>query len=430
MASSEPDAAALLAREVEEVRASNRDAAGLFEALKLPHALAEIALRPTRVKHLVVRVQALDTYPGSALLVECRSDTLPDALVPRLRAGLAGAAEKACVAGEPQLQAVAAAARETLEGNRLVCCFDEVARIREAVAGEDSVRVQQRKGTVRMRLGGGRYRATALLSVPEQYPDEPITCRLSGSNYTEEMNQVWQVQADTLIRRLHRGFNPLERTGGDGDGGGGDPDDEAKDGGGGGGGEAPEAITTGSLHAIKSDVKLLHRQNELRAEARDKDGRRALTRFTKKEKGKIEAELEADRAEAERRKRLQFQLGGGEPLPSLAVVALWLHDAVGRLPETACQVCDRPVLPADPAALAAMGEADAARPMRAHCSHWFHRECLDRLLTTPPFAAVCARCGERVSHHQWSTNVAELERSWAAEQARARELAEVADSFL
>lgn len=63
-------------------------------------------------------------------------------------------------------------------------------------------------------------------------------------------------------------------------------------------------------------------------------------------------------------------------------------------------------------------------------SHWWHHNCLNKVLTKPPFGLQgCPKCGLRIWHHEWERDIKRLERRWAAKQARDRELNEVADSF-
>lgn len=64
------------------------------------------------------------------------------------------------------------------------------------------------------------------------------------------------------------------------------------------------------------------------------------------------------------------------------------------------------------------------KPYRTYCGCWYHKSCLNTLLTEPPFGIECPNFnyGRRVFHPEWPGDVKQLEREWAAKQARMREV--------
>jgi hypothetical protein len=51
-------------------------------------------------------------------------------------------------------------------------------------------------------------------------------------------------------------------------------------------------------------------------------------------------------------------------------------------------------------------------------------------MTEPPFGAACPFDGRRVYHPDWPSDMKELERAWAAKEARKREIEDATMAFL
>ena len=134
-----------------------------------------------------------------------------------------------------------------------------------------------------------------------------------------------------------------------------------------------------------------------------------------------------------------------------ALVEFVVSEFVTRLPSEECQVCSKRVMPVSPTAKALSDPEHPERPIRVYCGHWcvvtvgklsrhipsrglfrrFHWACLDEFFTRPPFGKPCGMCndGRRVYHPDWPQDIKVLERAWANEQARQREIADAADLF-
>ena len=163
---------------------------------------------------------------------------------------------------------------------------------------------------------------------------------------------------------------------------------------------------------------------------------------TRKEK---EREAEDARVAAIEAGFLQLNAQDMRPTRSVGVVAHFIaRSLVERLPAATCQGCGERLLAADPAAAVAVSKAQ--RATRVYCGCWWHRDCLNTVLTTPPFGMQgCSGCRERranndgdtdrddevvrIWHHDWSRDIKKHEKQWAREQARQREIQEVADAF-
>ncbi|XP_066585335.1 uncharacterized protein [Prorops nasuta] len=118
------------------------------------------------------------------------------------------------------------------------------------------------------------------------------------------------------------------------------------------------------------------------------------------------------------------------PSPSLKVVASFLIRTAKTLPQENCQLCRILCLPLNPEEVI-VNEMEDLHVERLYCGHLFHLHCLITFMKTPPFhgGKKCPTCGQRVYHDKWGLSDKLAEERWAHQQARARELAEVADFF-
>ncbi|CAH1159441.1 unnamed protein product [Phaedon cochleariae] len=118
-----------------------------------------------------------------------------------------------------------------------------------------------------------------------------------------------------------------------------------------------------------------------------------------------------------------------EPSPSLKRSVEFLIDCVKRLPTEKCQFCKKICFPTDPELL----EKDETSPKhieRVYCGHLFHQDCFFSYMKLPPFGnKTCSVCGKKIHHFKWSLSDKLAEDRWAHEQARERELQEVAEFF-
>lgn len=119
------------------------------------------------------------------------------------------------------------------------------------------------------------------------------------------------------------------------------------------------------------------------------------------------------------------------PSPSFLKTADLFINAARLLPQQNCQLCKRPGLPQDPEE-AEKDENSGEHVERLFCNHLFHLDCLLTFMKTPPFQGgkKCPECGERIFHEKWRISEKIAEDRWAHEEARKRELADVADAFI
>lgn len=127
-------------------------------------------------------------------------------------------------------------------------------------------------------------------------------------------------------------------------------------------------------------------------------------------------------------------LGGTiNPQPSLLALVSFLVREVQRLVSHTCPGCKDRVLPGNREEMSLPKLKLKMQPMRTYCGCWYHKSCLNTILTEPPFGLLqcpTVDCGgQRVYHPDWSTDVKQLEKEWAAKQAKLREIEDTMSFF-
>ena len=310
-------------------------------------------------------------------------------------------------------------------------------------------------GVIKLKMSCGRYVASATLTVPPAYPDDPPSLDLGATTSTtmpEGLRRAFAAQAVEIGRKCAVGYtveearraaNPITM-----------PAHVLKF-------EQRYTLDNAKLKTLTSDVRTLKQVSALRGAGKQATGgpqwqktlhnagakaaRRELARLSKSEMTKDMEALELEKAEQQAELSALIAKPSGVANGSLlAMVEFLLYDFVWMLPRETCQVCGRRVMPTDPAELAALladakydggggkkgrmraKEAERRKPIRVFCGHWLHWGCLDTALTTPPFGKQCSRgCGRALYHPDWPSEVAKLEKAWTMKEARRREIEEV-----
>lgn len=205
-------------------------------------------------------------------------------------------------------------------------------------------------------------------------------------------------------------------------------------------------LTTESVKSLKHDVAVLKQISDLRdvnatkarggGFANSTDERREARRELRK---LARSEVAADQAHEEKeremeRKELAASASASAPTvsenaqPCLLVLFKFLVEQFAYgVPDQKCIACNEDVFPADPNSPSITDQAHPRRPMRVFCGHWFHWECLNEWLTTPPFLRHCPVDERRIYHPDWTASIKNLERAWANKEARLREIGEVSE---
>lgn len=386
--------------------------------------ILQVRLENSRVRSCTLKLHWLDGFPATALHLEVESNTLPHTVRKLLEARCSGEAKKAQAAGQPQGPAVLTAGITLFRNSLLLPCVAEITELKthlpvwfpEEKAPASLLQLSEAKGTIRLTAKYRGYQATMEAKVPLAYPDEAPVLSFKQTNFSTAVLKVVQAHANDLLRAHAAGTTQTKHlkflihadkpaaTGS---------------------GEAEASTPTVSdLSATMNDVKWLQRSAELKAHSDDRDARRRLVRMVKAE---VQTRQREEEEAAAKKARGPDRLPG---VPSILPLFAFLYEHLVRLPDLECQRCNKPLLLADPATLAGYKSTDDGYPMVALCGHWMHRSCLVTALTTPPFVKPCAICNERLAHLKWNKEVHVLEKRWAAEQARIREMAEISDFLL
>ncbi|KAL3782905.1 hypothetical protein HJC23_004884 [Cyclotella cryptica] len=338
-----------------------------------------------------------------------------------------------------------------------------------------TIALVESKGKIKINLHNEAYFYNCTIVIDPAYPDySPATggksclLQLQSTNFPSTIQTLLTSQAQEIVRRMQEGLsqeramfmsNPIRL-----------PknfhlnkEDDTSG--------TSRALTQETIKNIKHDTETLKRVNELRkkesaaakitmsngnggyqdhkAMAKErKDARRNIHKLTEVEREadqKLQEKEKEWKLEEKKRSEGYYDLYNTmEPQPCLYVLVKFLVDKVRGLVEEVCPCCKERVLPDDPNELISMyGPTDKngsdhpqqkqhhpkstkkkMKPMRTYCGCWYHKSCLNTLLTEPPFGIECPTvdCGRRVFHPDWPGDIRQLERDWAAREARKREV--------
>ena len=230
--------------------------------------------------------------------------------------------------------------------------------------------------------------------------------------------------------------------------------------------DASVTIKTTDLAKFKKDIRFFKKTKELqRINTSIKKGTKdyAESTSTRRHARKQLKKLNREEVAVERRliqeqereaAMCEAKLNGLEindvPTPSLRVVMEYLIDSFAmKLPIVKCSLCKKSLLPSNPEDLMLLFREGTTttttkkkrnkkstgkrgktkkkqmKPVRLYCGDWFHYSCLDTALTTPPWEKPCPVCGKKMYHKSWPSDVKMLEKRWASEQAKKREVGEI-----
>ena len=374
-----------------------------------------------------------------------------------------------------------------VDTNRFVPCWRELRQCVELVQNSDkdvtnsatkkskqkqsTITLYETKGKIKLSLHNEAYFFNCSITIDPAYPDfsaatggKSCLLELQSTNFPKTITDMMMTQAQDIVRRMQEGLssekamnlsNPVKV-----------PKnfhlniDEMKE-------KYKARLTKDTISNIKHDTEALKKVTDLRnkeassvrapgdngyvdhkALAKDrKDARRAIQKLTLEEKAadqKLEEKEQAWKLEEQKRNAGYYDVyiptgGTISPQPSLYVLITFLVQKVKGLVGETCPCCEKRVLPVCPDELKSIyttpssgsGKSDKKtkqlkkmKPYRTYCGCWFHKSCLNTLLTEPPFGIECpnANCRRRVFHPEWPGDVKQLEREWAAKQARLREI--------
>ena len=461
------------------------EAQSMFPAVNVPTSTPSFLIATyertpyTRIK---MTMTFPDGYPSHPLIVNIDQDAVvPPGLKKKLEK------ELNIVATEQPTQQVRAVWERLVsfvDTNLFVPCWKELRQCVEMVQKSDSttatsnkkskqkqstITLYESKGKIKLSLYNEEYYINVNITIDPAYPDfsaatggKSCLVELKSTNFPKPITDMMITQAQDIVRRMQEGLsadranslsNPVKV-----------PKnfhlniDEMKE-------KYKARLTKDTISNIKHDTEALKKVTDLRkkeassvkapgdngyvdykALAKErKDARRAIQKLTDEEKAadqQLEEKELAWKLEEQKRNAGYYDVyiptgGTITPQPSLYVLVTFLVKKVTGLVLEQCPCCSKRVLPVCPDELKSIYNSSSSsksdkkakemrkmKPYRTYCGCWFHKACLNKLLTEPPFGIECpnANCGRRVFHPEWPGDVKQLEREWAAKQARLREI--------
>ena len=352
--------------------------------------------------------------------------------------------------------------------NLFVPCMSEIRWLKNSIRnrkkGKSTISTDKTSGTVKVSLTLGKYNVHVLTKIPANYPENALKFELRSETYPHSVLFRYTNIANDIARRCALGWpekTALMNAIGQGQGPKSLEKEKKKS-----KNEASVAIKTTDLAKFKKDMRFLKKTKELRQinssiKKGTKDYAESTTtrRHARKQLKKLNREeVEVERRLIQEQEReaaiCEAKLKGLDindvPTPSLRVVIEYLIDSFAmKLPIVACSLCTKSLLPSNPEDLMLLfreGSSSATargtkkkksssrdrkvkkkrmKPVRLYCGDWFHYSCLDKALTTPPWNKTCPTCKKRMYHKSWPSDVKQLEKRWANEQAKKREVGEI-----
>ena len=416
----------------------------LPEAAILTQNRETICFRVVRTAYssLQVRVQFTEEYPKKVPIVEITNKSLPPPLLRNKERECEAAAKKQL--GRPQLEAIFTLIYDFVQDNLFIPCWKEVKKVAAMCEGKShKLGCDDKRGLLQLRLRNGEYKQSVDIRVPEAYPEEGVEIRFVAGNLPWGIANVYKSHSEEVVRRCVHGLTAEQALDAirDIDAG---RNQRSKL-------EVAQAakervvLNKESLKSLQHDVKVLKRFADLReanvAKEKNHQGtlhtteerrefRKSLRRLAKTEHASDAADEERRLCKAEQQEALRLE--GARPKSSaqpslLASITYLLQHYMGTLPHEICQSCKQCCFPTDPHSPIMSDAESDQHPLRVVCGHWLHRKCLDTWLTTPPFIHQCPVCDRRIWHPDWPDDPKKLEKAYNAQQAKIREMNDVAD---
>ena len=414
-------------------------------------------------------------YPARPLIINVKND----AVVPP---GLKKKLEQDLVADIPvglhqQVVTVVNKLVQFVDQNKFLPCWKELKQSVNLIKNDNdgsssgsTISIIESKGKLKIKLCKRKYFYSCSITIDDGYPstmtheDWGKSCRLQliSTNFPPKIENMLTTQALEVIRRMQDGMtaenalilsNPIRQPKFN--------DDDSKN------KEVKERITRDKLKDLKYDIETLSTVRDLREKNAEriqgkahimkqhnkerKAARREIHKITDRERvaEDLSREKEQNWMKDEEARIAGYNMPEANGVqPSLLALVTFLKEKIQLLPDEKCPCCQKLTLPSDPDKLKSLytsasecktekakkerKQARALRPIRCYCGCWYHYKCLDKFMTEPPFGASCPTpgCGRRVFHPDWPDDIKQLERAWAGQQARLREVEDAKLLFL
>ncbi|CAG9762764.1 unnamed protein product [Ceutorhynchus assimilis] len=156
-------------------------------------------IKRTAFKTLVFCAQFPEEYPKAPLLIELKSKTLSE----KLLLSLTNVCEQEVknLLGKAQVLHVIKFLRKFIDENSLVCCYDEINRVRKALGPQDELKLKQKSSAIALKVYNGEYYLTGKIFVPDDYPLSVIELQNVDTNFTPTFYKHMVAQAKEIARK-------------------------------------------------------------------------------------------------------------------------------------------------------------------------------------------------------------------------------------
>jgi len=232
-------------------------------------------------------------------------------------------------------------------------------------------------------LKSGRYALNLDLLVPVAYPAKAVEIKRHTSNLPQETLSHFLLSAQESARRLAELPKAVE-----------EPNSVAREGAGSGKQSKSEFLSQSQSLASRNRVSTL-----------------------------ADGALESQQKEIEKRRELEANFISR---PNLFPLIEFLYEkCLSPLATGACRICNKQLLPSDPGLVSQIPKS--MRALRLYCGHMYHFKCVESFVSSPPFGKKCLHCDVKIQHSRLMTDERILEQRWTHQQARKREIEDVAE---
>jgi len=161
-------------------------------------SMVRVEIRRTRVKSLVVCLQFPEEYPTKTILLELKSKTFSDNLLKKITSACEVELKK--WQGKPQILNVLKFIRSFIDENPLICCYDEINKIKKCLTATDELKLKQKSSSLRLKLKEGLYYINSSFDIPDNYPEKSVQCSID-TNFPSILGRFLVGQTKEVARR-------------------------------------------------------------------------------------------------------------------------------------------------------------------------------------------------------------------------------------
>lgn len=336
---------------------------------------------------ITVKITFPADYPNAKLNIDMTSKTLHEDVVKRIKEGCTAEIQNS--QSKNGVELVYTYCHNHLMKNHLLSAYPEIKKLKDYIQPPSKIlSIDNKSGTLKFHIQEGNYEMSIKIKAYNgvlEYPEGPIEIKVIASNLPEELSNSFRTLAEAKVRL---------------------PTDSLRN-------NSEQSKSSGGTSGSKKKVhpkKMIFQSGTSAA--------REQQLLFEQEERRREQEIKA-RFEASKPKKIVERLFN-------AVSFIHTYCVQGVVTQK-CGVCEKRVLPSDPKACSKIPLKLKAE--RLYCNHFYHRDCLDKYINTPPFGKTCHTCHSKIQHHKWDISTKVLEERWAAQQARDREISDVLDMF-